>query len=90
MQIRFQLSLFTNRSFIINYVILIMAQDTPKRRFLSLIFLSCFALFFVVVVVAVTRDSDHLFSLYLQSHLQVPAMDKTVCTSYLLCINRNP
>ena len=37
MQIRFQLSLFTNHSFIINYVALIMAQDAPKRRFLSLI-----------------------------------------------------
>ena len=39
MQIRFQLSLFANRFFIINYVTLIMAQDAPKRRFLSLIFL---------------------------------------------------
>ena len=37
MQIRFQLSLFANRFFIINYVTLIMAQDAPKRRFLSLI-----------------------------------------------------
>ena len=44
MQIRFQLSLFANRFFIINYVTLIMAQDAPKRRFLSLIFLvSCFS-----------------------------------------------
>ena len=42
MQIRFQLSLFANRFFIIIYVTLIMAQDAPKRRFLSLIFLvSC-------------------------------------------------
>ena len=41
---RFQLSLFANRFFIINYVTLIMAQDAPKRRFLSLIFLvSCFS-----------------------------------------------
>ena len=36
MQILFQLSLFANRFFIINYVTLIMAQDAPKRRFLSL------------------------------------------------------
>ena len=39
MQIRFQLNLFANRFFIINYVTLIMAQDAPKRQFLSLIFL---------------------------------------------------
>ena len=34
-----QLLLFTNHSFIINHVTLIMAQHAPKRRFLSLIFL---------------------------------------------------
>ena len=39
MQIRFQISLFTNRSFFYHYVTLMMAQDAPKRRFLSLTFL---------------------------------------------------
>ena len=55
MQIRFQLSLFANRFFIINCVTLIMAQDAPKRRFLSLIFLvSCFSKSLLIIILIIS------------------------------------
>ena len=48
MQIRFNLA-SAQTAFIINYVTLIMAQDAPKRRFVSLIFLvSCIAKSFLI------------------------------------------
>ena len=48
MQIRFNLA-SSQTAFIINYVTLIMAQDAPKRRFVSLIFLvSCISKSFLI------------------------------------------
>ena len=56
MQIRFNLASLQT-AFIINYVTLIMGQDAPKRRFLSLIFLvSCISKSFLIYLLTFSKQ----------------------------------
>ena len=45
----------TNRFFIINYVTLVMAQDAPKRRFLSLIFLVSI----IIIIIVISNNNNN-------------------------------